>query len=62
MFTSKHTDIDSWANNQLYNNNSLKAINVEAYPGEECHRDCTSNGSRVCYYQFTMEHFHAMGP
>lgn len=34
----------------------------QQYDGERCLRDCTSGDSRICYYHWTLEHYHTMGP
>jgi hypothetical protein len=37
-------------------------LDLNQYPGEECYRRCNWNDTRVCYFRWNMEHFHAMGP
>lgn len=36
-------------------------IDVLKHPGELCNRTCVSGVNRVCYYKFTLEHYHALG-
>lgn len=36
-------------------------LNLSNYPGEECKRDCMPNQKRVCYFQFVLENYQAMG-
>ncbi|XP_055904766.1 uncharacterized protein LOC129940445 [Eupeodes corollae] len=38
-----------------------KYVNVTANPGELCNRECVENDRRVCYFNFVLEHYHAMG-
>lgn len=38
-------------------------VNLTAWPGSECQRYCALDGQpRICYFQWTLEHYHAMGP
>lgn len=41
---------------------TLSYVNVSQHSGEHCNRICKPNQYRVCYFQFTLEHYHAMGP
>lgn len=34
----------------------------QQFPGEKCQRDCTNSPARVCYFHWTLEHYHTMGP
>lgn len=44
-------------------NFALDEINLSDWPGENCARYCvSSNHPRICYFQFVLEHYHAMGP
>lgn len=36
-------------------------LNVSRYPGEYCNRRCVSGMQRVCYFEFTLEYYQAMG-
>lgn len=36
-------------------------LNVSEYPGEKCNRICVNGQQRVCYFEFTLEHYQAMG-
>lgn len=36
--------------------------NVTHLLGDDCHRPCMENDSRVCYFKFVLEYYHAMGP
>lgn len=38
------------------------AENMLKYPGEDCYRDCQDSESKICYFHFNLEHYHAMGP
>lgn len=42
--------------------NSLFAEDMTKYKGEDCYRDCRGSESKICYFHFTLEHYHAMGP
>ena len=37
-------------------------INLEDYPGDDCHRECIPNSPRVCYFKWHLEHYHTNGP
>ncbi|XP_055923912.1 uncharacterized protein LOC129954192 [Eupeodes corollae] len=37
-------------------------INLTQYPGEKCNSKCVKNQTRVCYFEWTLELYHAMGP
>ncbi|KAM7364393.1 uncharacterized protein ACRADG_000906 [Cochliomyia hominivorax] len=36
-------------------------LNISKYPGELCNRKCVSGQQRVCYFEFTLEYYQAMG-
>ncbi|TMW50904.1 hypothetical protein DOY81_004015 [Sarcophaga bullata] len=36
-------------------------LNVSQYPGELCNRVCVKGVQRVCYFEFTLEYYQAMG-
>lgn len=36
-------------------------LNVSQYPGELCNRVCVRGQRRVCYFEFTLEYYQAMG-
>ncbi|KAI8121740.1 hypothetical protein FF38_00341 [Lucilia cuprina] len=36
-------------------------LNISQYPGELCNRVCVSGQQRVCYFEFTLEYYQAMG-
>ena len=36
-------------------------LNVSQYPGDLCNRVCVQGVQRVCYFEFTLEHYQAMG-
>ncbi|XP_058056324.1 uncharacterized protein LOC131207715 [Anopheles bellator] len=42
--------------------NSNGTIDVHAFPGEQCLRECDSTQPRICHFSWTLEHYHAMGP
>lgn len=42
--------------------NQSVPINLEAFPGELCMRSCEDTLPRVCYFNWVLEHYHAMGP
>lgn len=42
--------------------NQSVPINLEAFPGELCLRSCDDTQPRVCYFNWVLEHYHAMGP
>lgn len=35
---------------------------VENFPGELCNRNCNDGESKICYFHFTMEYYHTLGP
>ncbi|XP_053675343.1 uncharacterized protein LOC128725611 [Anopheles nili] len=39
-----------------------ETFDVHAYPGEQCLRECDETQPRICYFSWTMEHYHVMGP
>ncbi|XP_055592894.1 uncharacterized protein LOC129744412 [Uranotaenia lowii] len=46
---------------QLLRNQS-SPIDLDAFPGESCLRSCKDTRPRVCYFKWTLEHYHVMGP
>lgn len=42
--------------------NQSVPIHLEAFPGELCMRSCEDTQPRVCYFNWMLEHYHAMGP
>ncbi|XP_055907069.1 uncharacterized protein LOC129942238 [Eupeodes corollae] len=36
-------------------------LNVSEHPGELCNRRCEANEHKVCYFNFVLEHYQAMG-
>ncbi|XP_055549126.1 uncharacterized protein LOC129732340, partial [Wyeomyia smithii] len=46
---------------QLFRNQSTP-VDLDAFPGELCLRKCDNTKPRVCYFKWTLEHYHAMGP
>lgn len=42
--------------------NQSAPINLEAFPGELCMRSCEDTQPRVCYFNWVLEHYTAMGP
>lgn len=40
-----------------------RALNLSAYPGEDCNRQCVNGEQpKVCHFKFVLENYHAMGP
>ena len=41
----------------------LKSSNVNQYlvSGEECDRECKKNDVQICYFKWTLEHYHVFG-
>lgn len=37
-------------------------VNVSEHNGLLCNRVCEANQRKICYFHFTLEHYHAMGP
>jgi FtsP/CotA-like multicopper oxidase with cupredoxin domain len=37
-------------------------VDVKQYPGSLCKRDCNNAETRICYFHWTMEHYHTLGP
>ncbi|XP_035911110.1 laccase-2-like [Anopheles stephensi] len=37
-------------------------LDVRSFPGEQCLRQCDETQPRICYFSWTMEHYHVMGP
>uniref|UniRef100_A0A182Q9A8 Uncharacterized protein n=1 Tax=Anopheles farauti TaxID=69004 RepID=A0A182Q9A8_9DIPT len=37
-------------------------LDVRSFPGEQCLRQCDETHPRICYFSWTMEHYHVMGP
>ncbi|XP_058451551.1 uncharacterized protein LOC131430517 [Malaya genurostris] len=45
---------------RLFRNQSVP-IDLEAFPGELCLRQCDETKPRVCYFKWTLEHYQSMG-
>ncbi|XP_055857029.1 uncharacterized protein LOC129919940 [Episyrphus balteatus] len=37
-------------------------VNLTQYPGERCNAKCIKGQTRVCYFDWILEHYHALGP
>lgn len=42
--------------------NKVSEEELKANKGQFCYRDCKINETRVCYYDWYLEHYHVLGP
>uniref|UniRef100_A0A336LRE1 CSON012189 protein n=1 Tax=Culicoides sonorensis TaxID=179676 RepID=A0A336LRE1_CULSO len=55
--TNKTSEVKINVNNFL----SLNTSQLKLHAGEDCLRPCTSGDSKICYFKFYLEYYHAMG-
>lgn len=46
---------------QIDNRLSVNPTILESHAGENCLRPCSSGESKICYFKFVLEYYHAMG-
>ncbi|ETN61043.1 multicopper oxidase [Anopheles darlingi] len=54
------TTAQTWLRSLIDSTNGT--IDIKSFPGEQCLRVCDDTQPRICYFSWTMEHYHAMGP
>lgn len=58
-FARVSQDLD---NKKIFSENGEISVDLKLWPGSACSRVCQTGSSRICYFQFTLEHYQVMGP